>query len=156
MNKRCAFTVYHDIGKPWFTWWSFVTHVFVTYKISVLTQVAAEPKSHDYFRHWAITWTNAALFVHGPLARFVKLRVAHVPGMPGTFFPLPRVSDPDMHQGTCVTYVPWCMPGSLTSGFIWNRWRIKRSRHSRRMRNPRLYVSGKRPIGILRTTFSNV
>ena len=28
----------------------------------------------------------------------------------------PQVSDPDMHHGTCVTHVPWCMSGSLTSG----------------------------------------
>ena len=27
-----------------------------------------------------------------------------------------RVSDPDMLHGTCVTHVPWCMSGSLTSG----------------------------------------
>ena len=26
----------------------------------------------------------------------------------------PLVSDPDMHHGTCVTHVPWCMSGSLT------------------------------------------
>ena len=35
----------------------------------------------------------------------------------------PLVSDPDMHHGTCVTHVPWCMSGSLTSGFLWSRWR---------------------------------
>ena len=58
----------------------------------------------------------------------------------------PRVSDPDMHHGTCVTHVPWYMPGSLASGFHWSRWRGKRSRHSRRMRNPQFYVSGKRPM----------
>ena len=58
----------------------------------------------------------------------------------------PRVSDPDMHHGTCVTHVPWCMPGSVTSGFLWSRWLGKRSRHPRRMRNPQCYVSGKRPI----------
>ena len=46
---------------------------------------------------------------NGPLARYVNLRVAHAPGMPGTFFPPPRFSDPDMHHGTCVTHVPWCM-----------------------------------------------
>ena len=57
-----------------------------------------------------------------------------------------RVSDPDMHHGTCLTHVPWCMPGSLTSGFRWRRWREKRSRHSRRMRNHQFYVSGKRPM----------
>ena len=73
---------------------------------------------------------------HGPLARYVRLRVAHAPRMPGTFSLLPRVSDPDMHHGTCVTHVPWCMPESLTSGFLLIRWRGKRSRHSRRMRSP--------------------
>ena len=26
------------------------------------------------------------------------------------------VSDPDLHQGTCVTHVPWCMSGSLSRG----------------------------------------
>ena len=61
----------------------------------------------------------------GPLTTYVKLRVMHAPGMPGTFSPPPRVSDPGMHHGTCVvaiwspsasseiavTYVPWCMTG---------------------------------------------
>ena len=28
----------------------------------------------------------------------------------------PLVSNPDMHHGTCVTHVPWCMSGSLTRG----------------------------------------
>ena len=28
----------------------------------------------------------------------------------------PLVSDPDIHHGTCVTHVPWCMSGSLTCG----------------------------------------
>ena len=65
--------------------------------------------------------------------------------MPGTFFSPPWVSDSDMHHGTCVTHVPWCMPEWLTSGFLWNRWRGKRSRHSRRMRKRHFYVSGKRP-----------
>ena len=73
-----------------------------------------------------------------------KLRVVHVPGM---FSPPPRVSDPDMHHGTCVTHVPWCMLGSLTSGFLWSRWQGKCSRHSQRMRNPQFYISGKRPMG---------
>ena len=85
-------------------------------------------------------------FGYGSLARYVTLQVAHAPGMPGTFFPPPQDSDPDMHHGTCVTHVPWCMSGSLTSGFLWSRWRGKRSRHSRCMRNPQFYVSGKRPI----------
>ena len=28
----------------------------------------------------------------------------------------PVISDPNMHHGTCVTHVPWCMSGSLTRG----------------------------------------
>ena len=75
-----------------------------------------------------------------------KIAGAHALGMPGTLSPPPRVSDPDMHHGTCVTHVPWCMPGSLTKGFLWSGPRGKRSRHSRRMRNSQFYVSGKRPI----------
>ena len=67
-------------------------------------------------------------------------------GNAGNVFTTPRVSDPDMHHGTCVTHVPWCMLGSLTRGFLWSRWRGKRSRFSRRMRNPQFYVSGKRPM----------
>ena len=83
---------------------------------------------------------------YGPLTRYVKFQVVHAPGMLGTFSPPPWVSDPDMHHGTCVTHVPWCMLGSLTSGFLRSRRRGKRSRHSRRMHNSQFYVSGKRSM----------
>ena len=96
--------------------------------------------------------TNHNTFVYGTLARYAKLRVAHAPGMPGTFSPPPRVSDPDVHHDTCVTHVPWCMPGSLTSGFLWSRWRGKRSRHYLRMRNAQFRVSGKRSIHFIGQT----
>ena len=90
---------------------------------------------------------NPSEDVNGPFTRSVKLRVAHAPGIRGTFSPPPCDSDPDLHHGTCVTHVPWCMPGSLNSGFLWNRWRGKRTRHSRRMRIPQFKVPGKRPMG---------
>ena len=35
---------------------------------------------------------------NGPLTRYVKLRIAHAPGMPGTVSLPPQVSDPDMHH----------------------------------------------------------
>ena len=89
---------------------------------------------------------NNKVIDHGPLARCVKLWGAHAPGIPVTLSLPPRVCDPDIHHGTCVAHVPCCMPGSLTSGFLWSRWRGKRSRHSRRMRNPQFYVSDKRLI----------
>ena len=85
---------------------------------------------------------------HGPLARYVKFRVAHAPGMMGTFSPPLRVSDADMHHDTCVTHVPWCMPGLLTIGFLWSRWWGKLSRQSQHMRNPQFYISGKRPMAV--------
>ena len=101
--------------------------------------------------HFITIWIRQMIIsssrtANGPLTRYVKLLVAHALGMPGTFSSPVRVSDPDMHHGTCVTHVPWCMPVSLTSGFLWSRWRGKRSRHSRRMRNPQFYISGKRPM----------
>ena len=71
---------------------------------------------------------------------------AHEPGMPGTFSPPQRVSDPDMHHGTCVTHVPRRMTGSLTSDFFEVGGGRKRSRYSRRMRNLQIYVYGKRPM----------
>ena len=56
---------------------------------------------------------------HGPLTRYAKLRVVHASGMPGTF---PR------HRGFAI---PTCITArSLTSGFLWSRWRGKRSRHT--------------------------
>ena len=50
------------------------------------------------------------------------------------------VSDPVMHHGTCVTHVPWCMSGSLTScgGETFPAFPA----HA----HPQFYVSGKRPI----------
>ena len=42
--------------------------------------------------------------------------IGHALGMPGTFYPPSRVSDPDIHRGKCMKHVPWCMPGWLPSG----------------------------------------
>ena len=95
------------------------------------------------------TWHIPSDSYHWPLTRYAKLRVGHAPGMPGTFSPPPRVSDPDTHHGTCVTHVPCCMQGSPTSGFLWSRRLGKGFRYTRCMRNPQFYVSGKRPMGKL-------
>ena len=88
--------------------------------------------------------------IHQPagmgLARIRKTEGCACAGNAGNVSLPPRVSDPDMHHGTCLTHVPWGMPGLLTSGFLWNQWRGKHYRHSRRMLNPQFYVSGKRPM----------
>ena len=62
----------------------------------------------------ARSWGQLPPRGYGSLVRYAKLRVAHAPGMPGMFSPPLRVS---------MTHVPWCMPGSLTTGFLWSRWR---------------------------------
>ena len=92
-----------------------------------------QPKS--WLSSWQPIWRPDTLYWHlRPIFKWVvvtpwascqirKMAGAHASGMPGTFSPSPQVDDPDMHHGTCVTHVPWCMPGSLTSGFLWNRWR---------------------------------
>ena len=48
-------------------------------------------------------------------------------GIAGNVFPATGVSDSDMHHDTCVTPVPWRLPGLLTSGFFWSRWQRKSS-----------------------------
>ena len=109
-------------------------------------------------RKWPIYWKYFILWLlvacgsnaqsissHGPLARYIKLQVAHAPGMSGMFSQPPLVSDPEMHHDTCVAHVPWRISGSLNSGFHWSRWRGKPSRNSWRMRNPQINLSGKSP-----------
>ena len=116
-----------------------------------MKRIGLEPKclqlgkfwSLTFFQYAVMTWTNfphdwlcwrgihrppedRLCSVHGPLARDVKFRVAHELIMLGTFSPSPRISDPDMHHGTWVSHVPWCMPGSLTSSLLRIRWRGKR------------------------------
>ena len=114
----------------------------LSYRYS-LSAIMVWIKSHS------VLWDG---IIHEPLARYVKLREAHAQALPETISSPSRVSDPDMHHGTCATHVPWCMPGSLTGGFLWSHWRVKHSRHSRRMRNPQVCVSGKRPIDVLIAT----
>ena len=93
---------------------------------------------------WESMWEQTEIFIecnrYGPLW-------AHAPRMPRPPPPTPagkRSRHASRHvRNACV---PWCMPGLLTSGFLWSRWRGKRSRHSRRMHKPQFYVSGKRPM----------
>ena len=108
----------------------FSIHGWMFFRNSIFRQKMFHPKGriHLFFQ------------LHGPLAWYVKLRVVHA------FSPPPWASVPDMHHGMCVRHVSWCMPGSLTSVFLRSRWRRKSSQHSRHMRNPQFYVSGKRSV----------
>ena len=74
-----------------------------------------------YITNWISTFVEISLCFYGPLTRYVKLPIAHAPGMPGTLprhwlQRKPQVSDSGMHHGTCLTHVSWCMSGLLTRG----------------------------------------
>ena len=73
------------------------------------------PEFHDCLMQSirSLMATADTTFDYGPLARYVKLRVAHAPGMPGTVCPPPRVSNPDMHHGTCVMHAG--IPGACAT-----------------------------------------
>ena len=85
---------------------------------------------------------------NGPLARSVKLRIAHAADMPGTFSSPPTsketVSKWSRHASRHVRDARAVMHVGIANP----RWRGKCSRHFRRMRNPQFYVSGKRPIAM--------
>ena len=71
---------------------------------------------------------------HGPLTRYVKLQVAHAPGMPGTFSPAADFKgNRKLAIPTCITAVRDAR-AVMHVGIAHLRWRGKRSRHSRRMR----------------------
>ena len=128
------------LAMPTFEWPAWNVYPNINTNLSELT--------HNFFT-WKAPYTWG-FFLHtqvlSPCASCQIPKIAYCAwtGMPGTFSPPPWVSDPDMHHGTCVMHVPWCMPGSLTSGFHWSRCRGKRSQHSRRMRNLTYLVRGPR------------
>ena len=74
--------------------------------------------------------------LHGPLTRYVKLQVAHAPGMPGTFSSSPIINETaskrSRHPSRHVRRARVVMHVGITNP----RWPVKRSRHSRRMYNP--------------------
>ena len=114
----------------WPKWWyrrhidlfTCIIALIFCYKLSNQEKTALCPvnENHDFAGLEYIS-THTQYRMYGPLTRYVKLPVAHAPIMPDR---LPRhqvqrkplVSDPGMHQDTCVTHVSWCMSGSLTRG----------------------------------------
>ena len=72
--------------------------------------------------------------LHGPLTRYVKLQVAHAPGMPGTFFPPPPISkETDSWRSRHASRHVRDARAVMHVGIAYLRWQGKRSRHSRRM-----------------------
>ena len=128
-----------SIYKQYFTCCNWHKHYLIFYIRNSYTSTHVSARGYDSSEETVIGQHN------GPVG-YVWLSGCARAGNAESVFPPPRVSDPNIHHGTRVTHVPWCMPGSLSSSFSWSRWVGKRSRHSRRMHIPQSYVSGKRPI----------
>ena len=83
-----------------------------------------------------------------PLTRYEILRVAHAPEMPGTFSPPPTSKETagkrSRHTSRHVRDARAVMHVAITN--VPGIPDHKRSRHSRRMRNPQFHVSSKRPM----------
>ena len=86
--------------------------------------------------------------LHGPLTRYVKLQVAHAPGMSGTFSPPPTSMKTAFYRSRHASRHVRHARVVMHVGIANRRWRGKRSRHSRHMRNSQIYVFGKRPMAV--------
>ena len=87
-----------------------------------------------------------SISIHGPLTRYVKLRVAYAPGMPGTFSPPPTSKETTCELSRHASRHVRHARAVMHIGIANPRWRGKRSRHCRCMRNTQFYGSGKRPM----------
>ena len=84
--------------------------------------------------------------LHGPLTRYVKLRVVHAPGMPGTFSPPTTSTETASKRFRHASRHVRDACAVIHVGIANSRWRGKRSQHPRRMCNPQFYVSCKRSM----------
>ena len=92
---------------------------------------------------WLVSRTYHDSVWHGPRTRYVKLRVVHAPGMPGKFSPPPISKETASYRSRHASRHVRDARAGMYVGIANPWWRGKRSRHSRRMRNPQFYVSCK-------------
>ena len=95
-------------------------------------------------------------YCHGPVTRCVKLWVAHAPGIPRTLSP-PLTSEETYSYRS--RYASWHVRDARAVMHVRiakPRWRGKHSRHSRRVRNPKFQVSGRRPMAHVAYTWIKV
>ena len=90
--------------------------------------------------------THFTLLTHRPLTRYVKLQVAHAPGMPGTFFPAADFTGNRwLAIPACITARAWrtCRDACRDrSPAVTGKTFPVFPAHA----HPQFYVSGKRPI----------
>ena len=118
-----------------------------TYRVNIL-QISHNshpiPPSWKLSMAWRFSSTSALLHSMGLLPD-TKLQLAHAPGIPGMFYPptsKETASYRSRHALRHMRDARAVMHVSIPN----RRWLGKRSRHSRRIHNPKFYASGKRPI----------
>ena len=84
--------------------------------------------------------------IHGPLTIYIILRSAHAPRMLGTFSLAPTSKETASQQSRHASRQVRHERAVMRVGISNSRWRRKRPRHSRRIRNPQFCVSGNRPM----------
>ena len=122
--KTHAYILPHSSDSTWVLWYlkSPATRLFGQKRFRLTTKETSSPLSETGIPHEGTIMPKPFPW---PLARYVKLWVAHAPGMPGTF------SHCGLAIPTCITARAWrtcrdaCRDGSQTSGFLWSRWRGK-------------------------------
>ena len=121
---------YHYNDVIWVQWHlkSLVSRQFVQH----LEQ--ASIKENSDAQHYFTLWWEVP--IHGALTRYAKLRVAHAPGMPGTFSLPPTSKETAGQRSRHVSRHVREARAVMHVGIANPRWRGKRSRYSRRMRNP--------------------
>ena len=123
--------IWFDIIVPHYTLWCiFATCIHVVLAIRVLWRRQCEARR----RLGSGESRNEIPFLskcHDEVMAWASCQIPKIAGCDcarnaGNVFPFaklqmkPLFSDPGMHHGTCVTYVPWCMPGSLARGGVEN------------------------------------
>ena len=97
-------------------------------------------KLQNLQNHGAVIWAHLKIVMifslHGPPIRYVKLRVAHAPGMPGRFSPPPTSEETAGQRSKRVSGHVCQARARMHAGIANPRWPWKRSRHSRRLCNP--------------------
>ena len=83
---------------------------------------------------------------NGPLTRYVKLQVAHAPGIPGTFPPPPTSKETASKRSRRASRHVRDASGVMHVGIAYPRWRGKTFPAFPAHAHPQFYVYGKRPI----------
>ena len=89
---------------------------------------------------------NVWYLFYGHLARYIKLWVAHVLGMPGIFSLLPNSKETASKRSHHASWHVRHAHAVIHFGIADPWWQGKHSWHSRRMCNPQFCISGKRPM----------